>query len=385
MATQAARRKARSDGKRATGGARARRAAELLQGELQPDGKLTARAAGLRYVTDTSPGIRRRRAGRAFSYVGPDGERIHDAGELRRIRALAIPPAWTDVWICPSPNGHIQATGRDARGRKQYRYHSRWHEVRDLTKYDRMLVFAEALPGIRERVAQDLGLSGLPREKVLATVVSLLERTLIRVGNDEYAKQNQSYGLTTLQNDHADVSGSTVGFHFRGKSGKEWDVRIRDRRLARVVRRCQDLPGEELFQYLDESGEPHTISSGDVNDYLREISGQEFTAKDFRTWEGTVLAFLALVECGPCDGMTHAKKNVTQVVKSVAERLGNTAAVCRKSYIHPSVLDAYLAGDLCRALDALAQAGPAPAIAGLDTDEAQVVAFLTQLKATSEK
>jgi DNA topoisomerase-1 len=310
--------------------------------ELHPDGRTTAKAAGLRYVSDTRPGIRRKRAGKFFSYLGLDGKPIRDPEQLRRIKSLAIPPAWTDVWICPVANGHIQATARDAKGRKQYRYHPRWREVRDETKYDRMLQFCAALPRIRERVARDLALPGLPREKVLATLVRLLERTFIRVGNEEYARQNESYGLTTLRNEHVDVSGSTIELHFRGKSGKEHEIAVRDRHLARIVKRLQELPGQEMFQYLDADGRLHTVSSCDVNEYLREISGLDLTAKDFRTWAGTLLAFLALQECEACACDTEAKKHVTQAIKRVAERLGNTPAVCRKCYVHPTVLDAYL-------------------------------------------
>src|SRR5919107_4252189 len=258
----------------------------------------SAQAAGLRYVSDTQPGIRRKKAGKGFTYGGTDGKLIRDEKELARIRSLAIPPAYTDVWICPSPQGHIQATGRDARGRKQYRYHPKWREVRDETKFGRMLAFSEALPKIRARLEQDLSRPGLPREKGLATVVRLLECTCIRVGNDEYAKANRSFGLTTLQDRHVEISGSNLRFEFRGKSGKVHKVDLNDRRLARIVRRCQALPGEDLFQYIDDDGVRQTIGSGDVNDYIREISGQEFTAKDFRTWSGTLLAVAALSEAG---------------------------------------------------------------------------------------
>jgi DNA topoisomerase I len=306
----------------------------------------SAEAAGLRYVTDAQPGIRRRRAGRHFSYMGLDGKPIRAPEVRRRIRSLGIPPAWTDVWICPSPNGHLQATGRDAKGRKQYRYHPRWREVRNQTKYDRMIAFGEALPRIRARVAHDLELPGLPREKVLATVVRLLERTCFRVGNEEYARQNGSYGLTTLRNRHVDVSGATLRFHFRGKSGKQHEVGVYDRRLARIVKRCREIPGHHLFQYVDENGQCHDVESGDVNDYLREIGGQEFTAKDFRTWMGTVLAVRALQQLGVCECQTQARKNILQAIDGVTERLGNTRAVCRKYYVHPTVIDGYLEGSL---------------------------------------
>jgi DNA topoisomerase-1 len=311
-----------------------------------PDPVESARAAGLRYMSDEMPGIRRRRSGKGWTYLDPSGKPITDPEERVRINSLAIPPAWTDVWICPRANGHIQATGRDARGRKQYRYHPDWRAVRDETKFGRMIAFALALPAIRERVDRDLSLRGMPREKVLAAVVRLLETTLIRVGNDEYARANDSYGLTTLRADHVDVEGSTIHFRFRGKSGVQHDVGVRDRRLARIVERCQDLPGEELFEYLDEAGEPRRVSSEDVNDYLREITGQDFTAKDFRTWGGTVLALFALRRMGTAGGVTESKKNVVEAVKQVAKALRNRPATCRKFYIHPAVLEAYAAGEL---------------------------------------
>jgi DNA topoisomerase-1 len=335
-----------------------------------------ARAARLQYVSDAMPGIRRRRAGKGFVYVGPDGHPVRDAGELRRIRSLAIPPAWTDVWICPSPRGHLQATGRDAKGRKQYRYHPRWREVRDETKYDRMIAFGEALPRIRARVADDLGLPGLPRERVLAAIVALLDRTFIRVGNEEYARENGSYGLTTLRDKHVDIAGAEMVFHFRGKSGKEHTVDLRDRRLARIVQRCRDLPGYELFQYVDEQGERQAVDSSDVNEYLRAISGDDFTAKDFRTWAGTVLAACALGACGPCETATQTKHNVVEAIKSVAARLGNTPAVCRKSYVHPAVLDGYADGSLLSVVGPAAAPKQATPLEGLSADEACVLEFL---------
>ncbi len=263
---------------------------------LPTDPVEAAKAAGLRYVSDTTPGIRRKRAGKNFSFIGVDGQAIHDADQLRRIKALVIPPAWTHVWICPDPNGHIQAIGRDARGRKQYRYHARWREVRDATKYHRMIAFGQILPNVRDRIERDMALPGLPREKVLATVVRLLEATLIRVGNEEYAKNNKSFGLTTMRDQHVAISGSTIRFRFRGKSGKTHTIDVSDRRLAKIVRRCRDIPGYDLFQYIDEHGQRQDVKSEDVNAYLREITGQDFTAKDFRTWAGTVLASLALQE-----------------------------------------------------------------------------------------
>ncbi|HVM25481.1 MAG TPA: hypothetical protein VM253_08795 [Candidatus Limnocylindrales bacterium] len=322
--------------------------AEIL--DLPSDPEESAEEAGLRYVSDTGPGIRRRRAGRGFSYIGTDGSRITDRRQLARIKALAIPPAWTDVWISPTRRGHIQATGRDAKGRKQYRYHPRWHEVRDEVKFGRMLAFAAALPTIRERTEADLRRQGLPREKVLAAVVRLLEKTMIRVGNEEYARDNESYGLTTLQDDHAEVSSRTIVFRYKGKSGREHEATLEDPRLARIVKRCQDLPGQELLQYVDEEGAVRDVDSADVNDYLREITGEPFTAKDFRTWAGTVLACMALEEFEAFASDTEARKNVVAAVKRVAERLGNTPAVCRSSYIHPQILDAYLDGSMLEAL-----------------------------------
>jgi DNA topoisomerase-1 len=310
----------------------------------------SAAAAGLRYVSDAMPGIRRRRAGKGFAYLGPDGRPIRDRGDLARIRSLAIPPAYTDVWICPLPNGHLQATGRDARRRKQYRYHPRWREVRDETKFGRMLAFSEVLPAIRRRIARDMAVEGLPREKVLATVVQLLESTGIRVGNDEYARANRSFGLTTLRDRHVEVSGSTLRFEFQGKSGKAHCVAINNRRVARIVQRCQALPGAILFQYVDEDGVQQTIGSGDVNDYLREITGQDFTAKDFRTWAGTILAIEALRKLGPSESQRQAKSKLLRAVDRVADQLNNTRAVCRKYYVHPAVFETYLAGTMLQVL-----------------------------------
>ncbi|HKP49249.1 MAG TPA: DNA topoisomerase IB [Gemmatimonadales bacterium] len=341
--------------------------------EIVSDPVESAQAAGLRYVSDTQPGIRRKRAGKGFAYVGTDGKTIRDAKELSRIRSLAIPPAYTDVWICPSPNGHIQATGRDARGRKQYRYHPKWREVRDETKFGRMLGFSQVLPKIRARLERDLSLPGLSREKVLATVVRLLECTCIRVGNDEYAKSNRSYGLTTLQDRHVEISGSNLRFEFRGKSGKTHKVDLNDRRLARIVERCQDLPGEDLFQYLDDDDVRQTIGSGDVNDYIREISGQEFTAKDFRTWAGTLLAIEALTKIGPFSTQRNAKSNVLKAIDQVAEQLNNTRSVCRKYYVHPAVLESYMDGKL---LENLANGSKQGAKEELAADEAAVVRLL---------
>jgi DNA topoisomerase I len=320
--------------------------------EIALDPVESSRLAGLRYVTDSIPGITRRRRGKSFQYFDPDGKPVRDKEILARVKSLVIPPAWTDVWICPRANGHLQATGRDARGRKQSRYHPRWREVRDETKYERMKLFGETLPIIRERVEQDLGLPGLPKEKVLATIVRLLETTFIRIGNEEYAKENKSYGLTTLRNKHVDVEGATVKFKFKGKSGKQHEIGLSDRRLARIVKKCLDLPGYELFQYIDDDGSLHTVDSADVNEYLRTITEQPFTAKDFRTWAGTVLACLALRECEECETQTQAKKNVVEAIKKVAEQLGNTPAVCRKCYVHPTVLETYMTGELIKTLEA---------------------------------
>ena len=306
----------------------------------------SARHAGLRYITDTGPGITRRKSGNGFQYLTPTGRVLRDVDDLQRIKSLVIPPAWTDVWISPDPRGHLQATGRDARGRKQYRYHPRWREVRDETKYYRLIGFAQALPSVRRRTATDLRRTGLPREKVLAAVVQLLEKTLIRVGNDEYAKQNRSFGLTTLRDGHVEVSGGKVTFSFRGKSGVEHEVDLDDRRLARVVKACRDLPGQELFQFVDEEGKRQTIESSDVNSYLREVTGEDFTSKDFRTWAGTVLAAQLLRDFEAFDSEAQAKRNIIRAVESVAKRLGNTKAVCRKCYIHPAVLDSYMDGSM---------------------------------------
>ena len=304
-----------------------------------------ASAAGLHYVTDEGPGIRRQKAGRAFRYVGPRGRPVKDAATLRRAKSLVIPPAWTDVWICADALGHIQATGRDARRRKQYRYHPRWRSVRDESKYGRMLAFGQALPIIRARTEEDIARPGLSRRKVIAAVVLLLEATLIRVGNEEYARDNGSFGLTTFRGRHASVTGYTVRFHFRGKSGKVHEVGVQDRRLSRIVKKCQELPGQELFQYVDGRGRRHAVTSSDVNDYLREVTGQEFTAKDFRTWAGTVLAAWALHEL-PSRTKAEARRNVLRAVEKVASKLGNTVAICRKCYVHPVVFDAYLEGTL---------------------------------------
>src|SRR5436309_9404807 len=310
--------------------------------EVAPDPVEVAEEAGLRYVVDEQPGYTRKRKGDDFEYFDTEGKRIRDETRLLRLKRLAIPPAYTDVWICPSPNGHLQATGRDARGRKQYRYHERWREVRDENKYDRMVVFGKALPKIRRRVDRDLKRRGLPREKVLATVVQLLERTFIRIGNEEYAKENKSSGLTTMRNHHVDATATKLKFSFRGKSGKQHEVDVTDRRLAKIIRQLQDLPGQEVFQYLNDRDERRKVTSGDVNEYLREITGEDFTAKDFRTWAGTVLAAMALNAQEAFKTKKQARSNVRTAIAAVAEILGNTVASCRKCYVHPAVLEAYL-------------------------------------------
>jgi DNA topoisomerase-1 len=342
------------------------------------DPPTSARAAGLRYVDDRrTPGIRRIGRPPRARYLGPANRPISDRATLQRIKSLAIPPAWTDVWICPSEAGHLQATGRDARGRKQYRYHPRWREVRDEVKYARLIAFAEALPRIRRRAAADLARAGLPREKVLAAVVQLLEKTLIRVGNEEYARQNGSVGLTTMRDGHARVSGDTVQFEFRGKSGIAHSIDLQDKRLAKIVKACRDLPGYELFQYVDADGTRQTIDSADVNAYLREVTGEDFTAKDFRTWAGTVLAARALAELAPCTSSAAAKRNIVKAVESVAKRLGNTKAVCRKCYIHPVILDSYMSGATIRTVRARAAR---LAVRGLDGEESAVVAILQGIR-----
>jgi DNA topoisomerase I len=318
---------------------------------LQADPTLAADHAGLRYVPDSAPGIARKRRGAGFTYLSPRGLVVHEPTVLARIRALAIPPAWTNVWISIDPKSHLQATGRDAKGRKQYRYHPRWRETRDATKFHRMLAFAAALPRIRDGVEADIARPGLPREKILATAVQLLERTFIRIGHEEYTRKNHSFGLTTLRDRHVKLEGARIHFHFRGKSGVMRAVELHDPRLARILRKCQELPGHELFHYVREDGQTALIDSGMVNDYLRAISGGDFTAKDFRTWAGTVLAALTLSELLPCRSAGQAKKNVVLAIRRVSERLGNTPSVCRKSYVHPDVVGGYLDGHLARLLE----------------------------------
>jgi DNA topoisomerase-1 len=342
------------------------------------DAPAVAKSAGLRYVNDGAPGITREPGGALFRYRAADGALIDDAATLERIKALAIPPAWTDVWICKLANGHVQATGRDAKGRKQYRYHPRWRSVRDDVKYERMLSFGKALPAIRQRVDAALRLPGLPREKVLATIVHLLQATMMRIGNEEYARANQSFGLTTLRARHVRIEGKAVQFRFRGKSGVFHDVTVEDKRVARIIARIRDLPGQELFQYLDDDAAPHAIGSADVNDYLRDISGEDYTAKDFRTWSGTVLAALALNEFEKFDSHTQARKNIVRAIESVAERLGNTPSICRKCYVHPAIIDAYLDGTVLEALRARAEQELIDDLHALQPEEAAVLALLQQ-------
>ena len=337
----------------------------------------SARAAGLRYVSDREPGFARRRRGKGFQYIDVDGGPL-SSEQVERIVALAIPPAWTDVWICRSANGHLQATGRDARGRKQYRYHPRWREVRDETKYHRLLAFGAALPRIRRRVEKDMSRRALSRERVVATVVHLLDTTNIRVGNDEYARENKSFGLATMRERHVEVDGSRITFRFRGKSGKMHDVELTDPRAARVLRRCEDLPGQELFQYVDEDGEEVDIDSDDVNRYLQDVSGDDFTAKDFRTWSGTVLAAWALQELGQFGSQTQAKRQVVAAVESVSTALGNTPAICRRCYVHPEVFDAHRDGSLGEVLESEAAQELSKDRAGLTPEEAAVLALLSR-------
>jgi DNA topoisomerase-1 len=342
------------------------------------DPTAAAKAAGLRYVHDSKPGITRERVGEAFCYFDAGGDAIDDEQTLARIKSLAIPPAWTQVWICAQPNGHLQATGRDAKGRKQYRYHPKWRTVRDDSKYERMLNFGKALPQIRREVDRALKLPGLPREKVLATIVYLLEATMMRIGNEEYARTNKSFGLTTLRSQHVRIDGSDVEFRFRGKSGVYHQVKVHDRRLARIIQRTRDLPGQELFHYVDDDGTTHTVGSHDVNEYLRTISGEDYTAKDFRTWSGTVLAALALQEFEKYDSQVQAKKNIVRAIESVAEKLGNTPSICRKCYVHPAVLEAYLEGTVLEALRARTEQELVGDLHALHPEEAAVLALLQQ-------
>lgn len=338
----------------------------------------SAAAVGLQYVTDEGLGIQRRKRGDKWAYISVDGNPIKDPREIERINQLGIPPAWSNVWICPDPDGHLQATGRDAKGRKQYRYHAKWRSLRDQTKFTRMIAFSEALPKIRARLEQDLSLPGLPRDKVLATVVQLMELTRIRVGNEEYAKTNQSFGLTTMRDGHVNIEGTKIRFKFRGKSGVEHDIELKDRRLARIVKRCQDIPGQELFQYIDDDGQRQSIASGDVNDYIREMTEADFTAKDFRTWAGTVLAARELHALGVCESATATKKAIVQAIKTVAAHLGNRPATCRKYYVHPAILSAFELGSLAEVMTTHTQRNTETSLHQLSCEEQAVVQLLKQ-------
>jgi DNA topoisomerase I len=344
---------------------------------LPTEGPEAAKAAGLRYTTDAIPGIRRVKRRGGFSFIDTGGKTITDKGEIARIKALAVPPAYSDVWISPLPNGHLQATGRDARGRKQYRYHKRWRAVRDENKFDRMIEFAKALPNIRAALARDIALPGMPREKVLATILSLMASTAIRIGNEEYARENDSYGLTTLREEHVDVKGARVRFRFRGKSGKDQQIEIRDKRIARIIKRSQDLPGQQLFEYLDDDGTQHPVRSEDVNEYLRAISDGDFTAKDFRTWEATMMCAIELAALKAEEQtQTERKKLVTEVITKVAAHLGNTPAVCKKSYVYPGVVDEFVNNG---ALKLIEKAGAKASPHALDRHERAVVALIERI------
>jgi DNA topoisomerase-1 len=332
--------------------------------------------AGLRYVSDGKPGLTREQRGKNFQYRSTDGRILKDKDTLARIRSLAIPPAWTDVWICPVANGHIQATGRDVRGRKQYRYHPDWSATRDGAKFERTIAFGKALPRIRRHVARDLARRHLDRRKVLAAMVRLLETTLVRIGNEEYAKQNHSFGLSTMRDRHVKIGRGTLHFEFRGKSGRDHEIDLHDPRLAKIVRQTQELPGQDLFQYVGDDGEPQKITSTDVNDYLREIAGEEFSAKDFRTWAGTVLAAVALRELGSFDTKAQGKKNLVQAIEAVATRLGNTPAICRKCYIHPVVMNSYLEGETLKQIEIKADRELKRAPLALSDEERRVLDFL---------
>jgi DNA topoisomerase I len=338
----------------------------------------SAKSSGLRYVTDQAAGITRKRSGKGFRYFEPNGKSLRSVEDLRRIKSLVIPPAWKDVWISPSPESHLQASGRDAKGRKQYRYHPRWREVRDQTKYDRMMAFGRALPTLRARVQKDLAQPKLPRAKVIAAVVRLLETTLIRVGNEAYARQNRSFGLTTMRNRHVKITGPKIRFEFRGKSGAECELDLYDRRLAKIVKRCQDLPGQELFQYVDDEGQQRTIDSRDVHEYLRDVTQEDFTAKDFRTWAGTLLAAMALNAQEIFTTKKEAKSNVKNAISAVSKILGNTPAICRKCYVHPAVLESYLDGNLIEGLKSKTEETLEQKLDDLRSDEIAVLTFLRQ-------
>lgn len=359
-----------------TAAAVAREKKKIADLEVVTDPEEAAEDAGLRYVSDDKPGYTRKKKGKDFEFFDTSGKKITDENRLLRIRRLAIPPAYKGVWVCPTGNGHLQATGIDARGRKQYRYHEKWREAREETKYDRMVIFGAALPKIRKRVTADLERRGLPKEKVLAAIVSIMERTFIRVGNEEYARDNKSYGLTTMRNSHVKVKGTQVRFKFRGKSGVMHEVDMADRRLSGIVKKVQDLPGQEVFAYVDEEDEVHDINSQDVNEYLQEITGEDFTAKDFRTWAGTVLAAVALNAVGPAETKTAAKANVKDAISAVAKILGNTPAVCRKCYVHPDVLETYLSGEMIDGLRRKTEQALEKNLPDLRSVEAAVMSFL---------
>ena len=343
---------------------------------LSPDIRRFLKASGLKYVSEMKAGLTRHKSGKGFSYKDRRGKPVRDEKTLSRIRHLGIPPAYTDVWICPQANGHIQAVGYDARGRKQYRYHEKWRQLRDEDKFDHILDFGKKLPVLRRRVAKDLARKGLSFDKVIAAVVNLLEKTLIRVGNDEYAKTNKSYGLTTIRSKHVDIHGADITFAFQGKSSKLWKVKIHDKRLARIMRDCDALPGYELFKYVDEAGAVHDVTSSHVNAYIREATGEHFTAKDFRTWYGTILAALALAEFEKYDSAAQAKKNVMEAIERVARRLGNTRAICRKCYIHPEILEAYMTGDFLKGVKSHIEEQLTHHYRDLAPDEVMVLAFL---------
>jgi len=355
-----------------------RRKASVVRIAALSDPAKLAKESQLRYVMDDSPGITRKRTAKGFVYINAQGRVLRQTKHLRRIQSLAIPPAWEHVWISPWADSHLQATGRDARGRKQHRYHPRWREVRDQTKFDRMSAFGRVLPGLRRRLRRDLARPGLPRQKVLATVVKLLEATLIRIGNEEYARHNRSYGLTTMRSKHVKVKGAKIQFEFRGKGGKAFNLDLNDRRLARIVNHCQDLPGQELFQYVDQEGRHRTINSSDVNDYLRQITGENFTAKDFRTWAGTVLAAKALREIKRVESQARTKRNLIRAIETVAKKLGNTRSVCRNCYIHPAVIDSYFDGSLLNGLNQKTDHNTAQSLDRLNSDESAVLAILEQ-------
>ncbi len=346
---------------------------------MKVEPKKAAVAAGLRYVQDTAPGISRERRGKGFSYILPDGERLQPGVERDRIEALAIPPNWDEVWICPNPDGHLQATGRDDKGRKQYRYHPEWNKFRNLQKFDRMVPFGLTLPILREQTEAHMRQRKLSREKVIATVVQLLDRTLIRVGNAQYAQRNKSFGLTTLRDRHVDFEKGKAMFHFVGKSGVKHEVEVNDPKLAKVIKQCQDIPGYELFQYYDEDSDRQTVDSGDVNDYLKSITGEEFTAKDFRTWAGTTVATDTLNQLGDWAEETEAKKNVVAAIKAAAARLGNRPATCRKYYVHPVVPENYIAGALIAQLSEVQKQVLADPDTWLDNSEKTVLTILKSI------